>query len=74
MKTENLRRVAKSRPVCMGLYDHIETRLKSHSLRWTMENLHVRLNFNLSKEKGIKHHSYRKNIMELIKLQNLVAK
>jgi hypothetical protein len=22
-----------------------------------MDNLHVRLNFNLSKEKGIKHHS-----------------
>jgi hypothetical protein len=24
---------------------------------WPMDNLHVRLNFNLSKEKGIKHHS-----------------
>jgi hypothetical protein len=23
-----------------------------------MDNTHVRLNFNLSKEKGIKHHSY----------------
>jgi hypothetical protein len=29
LQTENSRRVAKSRPVCMGLYDHIETRLKS---------------------------------------------
>jgi hypothetical protein len=24
-----------------------------------MDNLHVRLNFNLSKEKGIKHHTYK---------------
>jgi hypothetical protein len=24
---------------------------------YAMDNLHVRLNFNLSKEKGIKHHS-----------------
>ena len=26
-------------------------------LRWKMDNLHVRLNSNLSKEKGIKHNS-----------------
>jgi hypothetical protein len=26
-----------------------------------MDNLHVRLNFNLSKEKGIKHHSYKEH-------------
>jgi hypothetical protein len=39
-----------------------------------MDNLHVRLNFNLSKEKGIKHTTVKKNIMKLVKLQNLVAK
>jgi hypothetical protein len=38
-----------------------------------MDNLYVRLNFNLSKEKGIKHQA-KKNIMRLVKLQNLVAK
>jgi hypothetical protein len=26
-----------------------------------MDNLHVRLNFNLSKEKGIKHHSLKEH-------------
>jgi hypothetical protein len=26
-----------------------------------MDNLHVRLNFNLSKEKGIKHNSQKEN-------------
>jgi L-cysteine desulfidase len=26
-----------------------------------MDNWHVRLNFNLSKEKGIKHHSYKEH-------------
>jgi hypothetical protein len=39
-----------------------------------MDNLHVRLNFNLSKEKGIKHHEATKNIMKLVKLQKLVTK
>jgi hypothetical protein len=41
-----------------------------------MDNLHVRLNFNLSKENGIKHHACtaKKNTMILVKLQNLVAK
>jgi hypothetical protein len=29
LKTENSRRVAESRPVCMGLYDHMETTLKA---------------------------------------------
>ena len=38
-----------------------------------MDNLHARLNFNLSKEKGNKHHS-KKNIMKLVKFQYLVAK
>ena len=40
---------------------------------WNLDNLHVRLNFNLTKEKGFKHHP-KKNIMKLVNLQNLVAK
>jgi hypothetical protein len=40
-----------------------------------MDNLHVRLHFNLSKEKGINLNTTAKNnIMKLVKLQNLVAK
>jgi uncharacterized protein YutD len=38
-----------------------------------MDNWHVRLNFNLSKEKGINTTAI-KNIIKLVKLQNWVAK
>jgi hypothetical protein len=38
-----------------------------------LANLHVRLKFNLSKEKGT-NTTAKKNIMKLVKLQNLVAK
>jgi hypothetical protein len=37
--------------------DAIHKSLGSCKINWpSMYNLHVRLNFNLSKEKGIKHH------------------
>jgi hypothetical protein len=40
-----------------------------------MNNLHVRLNFNLSEEKGRESNTTaKKKIMKLVKLQNLVAK
>jgi hypothetical protein len=59
---------------CMGKYQDLG-HLHSIELRnpSTMDNLHVKLNFNLSKEKGIKTRS-KKSIMKLVKLQNLVAK
>ena len=39
-----------------------------------MDNLHVRLNFDLSEEKGITNITAKKNIMKLVKLKNLVGK
>jgi hypothetical protein len=47
---------------------------KTKSFGFTMDNLHVRLNFDLSEEKGITNITAKKNIMKLVKLKNLVGK
>jgi hypothetical protein len=41
---------------------------------YSMDKLHVRLNFNLSIKRRESNTTAKKNVMKLVKLQNLVAK